>query len=96
MAIPEGWTEKSLEEIFTKDQLKQLSAFVKAHKSEKPYDLTNELKALMAPWKDELRKKGILSDFMAYAFANIWQTRGNEATLEGIKMARKRLGEVLM
>jgi hypothetical protein len=95
MALPEGWTSKGLEEIFTKAQLKELGAFVKAHKNEKPYDLTNELKALMAPWKDELRKKGILSDYMAYAFANFWWTRGNEATLEGIKMARKRLGEVI-
>lgn len=96
MAIPEGWTEKRLEELFTKDQLKQLSAFVKEHKNERPTDLTKELKALMAPWKTELLKKGILSDFMAYAFADIWQTRGSELTLLGIKDARKRLGEVLM
>lgn len=77
--------EKPIDEIFTKEQLKKLKGFVNEHKGDNPLDLTKELKELMKPWADEMERKGVLSDYMAYAFAYMWSVNGSERTITKLK-----------
>jgi hypothetical protein len=65
--------EVSLEEILTKEQLKELRNLVEEKKKKKVNPLspeyTMQLKELFRKYEKELLKKGVLPDYLAYAVA---------------------------
>jgi hypothetical protein len=63
------WKTISLLELFTKDEKKEIKKFLIENKGKSPYELTGKLKELFGKWRNELEAKGILSDYLAYAFA---------------------------
>ena len=67
--MPKHYYYIPITEIFTDEQKKELKKFLKEHKHERPLELTGELKKLFGKWKEDLIRKGILPDFLAYAFA---------------------------
>jgi hypothetical protein len=67
------WREVGLEEILTKEQLKELKELVEEMKAKKvePFSLeyTKRLRELLKKWEKELMEKEIHPDFLAYAIS---------------------------
>lgn len=79
------WETKKLSEIFNREQRKELKEFVKKHKGEDPIELTKKLRLLFGKWREDLRNKGILSDYLAYAFAYQWKKFGSDRVIHELK-----------
>jgi hypothetical protein len=65
--------EKSLDQLFTKEQLKEVKKLIEENKKRKlkPYDseYTRRLRELFRKWDSQLMQKGVLPDYLAYAVA---------------------------
>jgi len=84
--IPEGWRELSVREIFNKDQRKELSKFLKEKKDKPPLELTDDFKTLFKKWEKDLLEKGILPDYLAYAFAYQLSRVGYDRMIHELKL----------
>ncbi len=83
----------SLDEIFDKEQRKKLKKFLKEHKGEDPMELTGKFKEMFREWEKDLLKKGILPDYLAYAFAYQLSKFGYEKVIH--ELSKKKLDEVV-
>jgi len=77
----------SMKEIFTRPQARELIKFLKDRKNAKrnPMDMTGDFKTMFRKWEDDLMKKGILPDYLAYAFAYQLQRAGLERMLAELR-----------
>ncbi len=89
----EEWRAVPLDKIFTKEQRKELKKFLKEKKSTDPMELTVELKTLFRKWGDDLRERGILPDYLAYAFAYQLSRVGYDRMI--FELSKKKLDEVI-
>jgi len=69
MKLPEGWKEVSIADILNKEQRAELRRFLGQNKDKSPMDLTGDLKQLFGKWREDLEGKGVLPEYLAYAFA---------------------------
>ena len=86
------WKYLSLQEIFNKEQRKELKKFLKKNKGKPPSELTPELKKLFNKWKEDLLSKNILPDYLAYAFTYILSRYGYDKVI--FELSKKKLEEV--
>lgn len=91
--LPEDWRALSLQEIFTKEQRKELKKFLKDKKDIPPLELSRELKPLFKKWEKDLLAKGILPDFLAYAFAYQLSRVGYDRMI--LELSKKKLKDVV-
>jgi hypothetical protein len=72
--IPNGWKTASMDEILTKEQIKEVDEYVKTQRKAGVQPIDTEfiqgLKKLLDKYRDELVLKGVDSDYLAYALVN--------------------------
>jgi len=79
------WSSKKLSEIFNSEQRKKLKKFIREHEDEDPMELTKKLKEMFGEWKEDLEKKGLLPDYLAYAFAYQWKRFGSDRVIHELR-----------
>jgi|GEM_PF-3034163 len=78
-----GLRYASLEEIFTKEQAKELKKILKEAKEKKrdPLELVDVFKQLFSKWEQDLMAKEIYPDYLAYAFSFVLSKVGYDRAL---------------
>lgn len=81
------WRSLSLKEIFSRPQAKELIKFLRDRKNAKrnPMDMTDDFKTMFRKWEHDLMKKGVLPDYLAYAFAYQLMRAGTERILAELR-----------
>ena len=92
--LPEGWRAATFEELLSDELRKELKEFLKKKKGTDPLSLTPELSVMFKKHEDELRQRGVLPEYLAYAVSFLIQKYGYDKVILELK-AKKKLEEVL-
>lgn len=91
--ISENGKARVYKKYSRRNNVKKIKAFLDEHKKEDPCELTGKLKEMFSEWREELEEKGVLPEYLAYAFAYKLKQFGYDRMM--FELSKKRLGDVV-